>query len=62
MSEGSAKPEFHRMMHFFSLEYVDDIQMTGTTQSMPKMEARLRKTVGLDDPVSFIYQVYIGCT
>ena len=54
---------FDREMHLFLSVYVDDMKMARTIQkNMPKMWAILQKKTDLEDQVSFIDQVYLGCT
>ena len=50
------------MQLFFSVS-VDEMKMARTIpENMPKMWAILPKKIDLEDPVSFIDQVYLGCT
>ena len=50
----------HRNLQWFLSVHVDDIKKTGKTQDVPKMWAKLRRKVDLDDPESFLGQVSLG--
>ena len=41
---------------------VDDIEMAGRTQNITRMWAKVQKKVDLEDPVSLLDLVYLGCT
>ena len=50
-------------MQLFLSVYVDEMKMARTIQkNMPKMWAILQKKIDLEDQVSFIDQVFLGCT
>ena len=51
-----------RTLKLFLSVYVDDMKTARKTQNMPKMWATLQKKVDLDDPVSLLDPVYLGCT
>ena len=49
-------------MQVFLSVYVDDVKMAGKNSDKPKMWATLQNKVDLNDPVSFLDQVCLGCT
>ena len=54
---------FDRELKLFLSVYVTDMKMARAIQKhMPKMWAILQKKTDLEDQVSFIDQVYLGCT
>ena len=51
-----------RQQGLFLSVYMDDIKMAGENQNMAPMWKKLMKNVDLDEPTSFLYHVYFGCT
>ena len=51
-----------RKQGLFLSVYIDDIKMAGENQNMASMWKKLMKNVDLDEPPSFLYHVYFGCT
>ena len=51
-----------RKQGLFLSVYMDDIKMAGENQNMAPMWKKLMKNVDLDEPTSFLYHVYFGCT
>ena len=52
----------HRKHGLFFSVYVDDIKMAGKKQNMAHLWKKLMKNVDLDEPTSFLDDVYLGCT
>ena len=51
-----------RKQGLFLSVYMDDIKMAGENQNMAPMWKKLMKNVDLDEPTSFLYHIYFGCT
>ena len=52
----------HRKQRLFLSIYVDDITMAQKKQNVAPSWKKLTKNVNNDEPTSFLYQVYLGCT
>ena len=51
----------HRKDQLFLNVYVDDFHMAGNAMTMKTMWTKLRKRMGLDTPVPFDGNIYLGC-
>ena len=51
----------HRKQGLFLSVYVDDFKMAGRKENMDYMLKKLMKNVDLDEPTSFLDNVYLGC-
>ena len=47
---------------FFLSVCVDDIEMAGKKQNLAPMWKKLMENEDIDEPASFFYHVYLGCT
>ena len=52
----------HRKQGLFQSVYVDDIRIAGKKQNFAPMWKTLMKNVDIDEPTSFLENVYLGCT
>ena len=52
----------HRKQKLFVSNYLDDIKMAGKKQNLAPMWKKLMKDVDIEEPTSFLDQVYLGCT
>ena len=52
----------HRKQGFFLSVFVDDINIAGKKQNIAITWKNCSKFVDVDEPTSFVHQVYLGCT
>ena len=52
----------HRKQKLFLSVYVDDIKMAGKKHNLAPVWKKLMKDVDIEEPISFLGHVYLGCT
>ena len=52
----------HRKQRLFLSVFVDAVKMAGKKQNKAPMWEKLKKNVDLDEPISFLDHVLLGCT